>query len=125
MPIEANPAQHATMRPPPPHLVVKIPQADHGRNGVGLALVNEPLRRRHGWTCELLGFGTYVAQNPHLPSIIGTIHEILLTVRACASFCSRAGQRMFAMFEMVTTVMGLVGAGIFIAHAFEGVLSRA
>jgi hypothetical protein len=29
------------------------------------------------------------------------------------------------MFEMLTTVMGLVGAGIFIAHAFEGVLSRA
>jgi hypothetical protein len=28
------------------------------------------------------------------------------------------------MFEMLTTVMGLVGAGIFIAHAFEGVLSR-
>jgi len=25
---------------------------------------------------------------------------------------------------MLTTVMGLVGAGIFIAHAFEGVLSR-
>jgi hypothetical protein len=32
---------------------------------------------------------------------------------------------MIAMFEMVTAVMGLVGAGIFIAHAFEGVLSRA
>lgn len=29
------------------------------------------------------------------------------------------------MFEMFTAVMGLVGAGIFIAHAFEGVLSRA
>jgi len=34
-------------------------------------------------------------------------------------------QGMIAMFEMVTAVMGLVGAGIFIAHAFEGVLSRA
>jgi hypothetical protein len=105
--------------------VVKIPQGDHGRNGVGFALVNEPLQPRHGWTCTLLGFGTYVAQNPHFSSIVRTIPEILLTVRACASFCSRAGQRMFAMFEMVTAVMGLVGAGIFIAHAFEGVLSRA
>jgi hypothetical protein len=28
------------------------------------------------------------------------------------------------MFEMVTAAMGLVGAGIFLAHAFEGVLSR-
>jgi hypothetical protein len=28
---------------------------------------------------------------------------------------------MLAMFEMVTAVMGLLGAGIFLAHAFEGV----
>ena len=37
-----------------------------------------------------------------------------------------AGERKgsLAMIEMVTAVMGLVGAGIFIAHAFEGVLSR-
>jgi hypothetical protein len=30
---------------------------------------------------------------------------------------------MLAMFEMVTAVMGLLGVGIFLAHAFEGVLS--
>jgi hypothetical protein len=30
--------------------------------------------------------------------------------------------RIFAMFETVTAVMGLLGAGIFLAHAFEGVL---
>ena len=88
-------------------------------------MVNEPLQPRHARTCNLLGFGTYVAENPHPTAIVRTIHEILLTVRACTSFCSRAGQRMIAMFEMVTAVMGLVGAGIFIAHAFEGVLSRA
>jgi hypothetical protein len=88
-------------------------------------MVNESLQSRHAWTRNLVGFGTYVAQNPQSEPIVRTIHEILLTVRACASFCSRAGQRMFAMFEMVTAVMGLVGAGIFIAHAFEGVLSRA
>jgi hypothetical protein len=29
------------------------------------------------------------------------------------------------MFETVTALMGLVGAGIFLAHAFEGVRSRA
>jgi len=88
-------------------------------------MVNRSLQSRHGRTCKLLGFGTYVAENPHSTPIVRTLHEILLTVRACASFCSRAGQRMIAMFEMVTAVMGLVGAGIFIAHAFEGVLSRA
>jgi hypothetical protein len=31
---------------------------------------------------------------------------------------------MFAMIETVTALMGLVGAAIFLAHAFEGVLSR-
>ena len=39
---------------------------------------------------------------------------------ACAG--ERKGSR--PMIEMVTAFMGLVGAGIFIAHAFEGVLSR-
>ena len=88
-------------------------------------MVNKWLQSCHAWTCNLLGFGTSVARNPHRRPIVRGFHEILLTVRACASFCSRAGQRMFTMFEMVTAVMGLVGAGIFIAHAFEGVLSRA
>jgi hypothetical protein len=88
-------------------------------------MVNEPLQSRHDRTRNLLGFGTYVAKNPQSRPIVRTIHEILLTVQACTSFCSRAGQGIFAMFEMVTAVMGLVGAGIFIAHAFEGVLSRA
>jgi hypothetical protein len=51
---------------------------------------------------------------------------MFLTVRACAAFCLRAlgAQRKFDMIEVVTAVLGLVGAGIFIAHAFEGVLSR-
>ena len=35
---------------------------------------------------------------------------------------ARGVGRMFAMFETVTAVMGLLGAGIFLAHAFEGVL---
>ena len=38
---------------------------------------------------------------------------------------SRGGIRTTAMFETVTALMGLVGAGIFLAHAFEGVRSRA
>ena len=88
-------------------------------------MVNESLHSGHGRTSDLRGFGTYVARNPHLRPIVRRFHEILLTVRACASFASCGAQRMFAMFEMVTALMGLVGAGIFIAHAFEGVLSRA
>ena len=35
------------------------------------------------------------------------------------------GQGKFAMFETMTAMMGLVGAGIFLAHAFEGIRSRA
>jgi hypothetical protein len=38
---------------------------------------------------------------------------------------SRGAQRKFAMIETVTAVMGLVSAGIFLAHAFEGLRYRA
>jgi hypothetical protein len=34
-------------------------------------------------------------------------------------------QRICAMIETVTALMGLVSAGIFLAHAFEGYRSRA
>jgi hypothetical protein len=41
-------------------------------------------------------------------------------------FCAVVGaQRICAMIETVTAVMGLVSAGIFLAHAFEGFRSRA
>jgi hypothetical protein len=46
------------------------------------------------------------------------------------SFCGSAGVPRevcgkFAMIETVTAVLGLVSAGIFLAHAFEGYRSRA
>src|SRR6185312_7714295 len=42
------------------------------------------------------------------------------------SLCGLQGaQRTCAMIETVTAVMGLVSAGIFLAHAFEGYRSRA
>jgi hypothetical protein len=67
-----------------------------------------------------------VARNPRSAPIPIFALGILLTVRGATSFCFRGGsQRMFAMIEMVTALMGLVGAGIFLAHAFEGVLFRA
>ncbi|HEY7842371.1 MAG TPA: hypothetical protein VID30_01670 [Bradyrhizobium sp.] len=88
-------------------------------------MVNQSLLLRHSRNFRLLWFDTRVAPNPQSLPIVGGLSEILLTVRACASFASCGAQRKFAMFEMFTAVMGLVGAGIFIAHAFEGVLSRA
>ena len=88
-------------------------------------MVTQSLLLRNACNRQLLGFGTSVAPNPQSPLIVRPQREIFLTVRPCTSFCSCGAQRMFAMFEMVTAVMGLVGAGIFLAHAFEGVLSRA
>jgi hypothetical protein len=41
------------------------------------------------------------------------------------SFGFAGTQGNFAMFEAITAVMGLVSAGVFLAHAFEGVRSRA
>ena len=41
------------------------------------------------------------------------------------SFCPSRGQRIVAMIETVTALLGLVSAGIFLAHAFEGFRSRA
>jgi len=42
------------------------------------------------------------------------------------SFCPRHGaERKFAMIETVTAFLGLMSAGIFLAHAFDGFRSRA
>lgn len=50
---------------------------------------------------------------------------IFLTVRSGMSLCVDGAQRTFAMIETITAIMGLVSAGIFLAHAFEGLSSRA
>jgi hypothetical protein len=49
---------------------------------------------------------------------------IFLTVQGRRRFLSRRAQRTLAMFETMTAVMGLVGAAIFLAHAFDGIRSR-
>jgi hypothetical protein len=36
-------------------------------------------------------------------------------------FLAGGAARILAMLETLTAVMGLIGAGIFLAHAFEGV----
>jgi hypothetical protein len=49
----------------------------------------------------------------------------LFDCAAPRSFGAVGAQRKLAMIETVTAVMGLVSAGIFLAHAFEGFRSRA
>jgi len=44
---------------------------------------------------------------------------------AWQSFCADGAQRIRAMIETVSAVLGLVSAGIFLAHALEGFRSRA
>jgi len=52
--------------------------------------------------------------------------EMFLTVQGRRRFLHvRGAKRTFAMFETMTAMMGLVGAAIFLAHAFEGIRSRA
>jgi hypothetical protein len=46
-------------------------------------------------------------------------------VQGLGRFLACGVARMFAMIEMLSAVMGLVSAGIFLAHAFEGYRSRA
>jgi hypothetical protein len=41
------------------------------------------------------------------------------------SFCPAGAQRTFAMIETITAFLGLISAGIFLAHAFDGFRSRA
>jgi hypothetical protein len=81
---------------------------------------------RHSCNRSLTNFDTYVAPEPHWPRIVQAKPEMFLTVQGCTAFGvhARGRTRTTAMFEMVTAAMGLVGAGIFLAHAFEGVLSR-
>ncbi len=74
-----------------------------------------------------VSFDTPVAENPRSSRIVRPRPEIFLTVQARRHLLHvRLGaQGKFAMFETMTAMMGLVGAGIFLAHAFEGIRSRA
>jgi hypothetical protein len=49
---------------------------------------------------------------------------IPLTVRDGMSFSPGGAQWIFAMIETVTAFLGLISAGIFLAHAFDGFRSR-
>jgi hypothetical protein len=71
------------------------------------------------------GFGQSVASNHHLGSDFRFRQGILLTVQGRGRSLRAGAQGKFAMIETVTAVMGLVSAGIFLAHALEGFRSRA
>jgi hypothetical protein len=62
-------------------------------------------------------------------SVTGNVRGLPRNLFDCVGMhvvCSPAGRKgRFAMFETMTALMGLVGAGIFLAHAFEGIRSRA
>jgi len=75
----------------------------------------------------LAPYETPVAENPRSSRIVRMRPEMFLTVQARHRFLHvRSGRKgLTAMFETMTAMMGLLGAGIFLAHAFEGIRSRA
>ena len=95
-------------------------------------MVNQSLRAvsvdlRAFTAFSLPPFETRVAENPRSRPIVQARSEIFLTVQGRRRLLHvRWGRKgRFAMFETMTAMMGLVGAAIFVAHAFEGIRSRA
>ena len=86
-----------------------------------------PVDLRAKRALSLASFDTPVAEKPRSSRIVRARPGMFLTVQARHRFLHvRQGcQGKFAMFETMTAMMGLVGAGIFLAHAFEGIRSRA
>jgi hypothetical protein len=67
-----------------------------------------------------------VAPNPHSTPIVAPLTEILLTVQGRTRSLGCKGRIWnLTMIETVSALMGLVSAGIFLAHAFEGYRTRA
>jgi hypothetical protein len=69
--------------------------------------------------CRFLSKGP-VAEKPHPTGNVRGCPQFLLTVQGGTVFSAGRLGRKFEMFEMVAAVMALLGAGIFLAHAFEG-----
>lgn len=111
---------------------MKISQPERGGNGERVSVVNQWLRAlpvdlRAKAAGSLASFDTPVAGNPRSSLIVRPHPEMFLTVQARHLLLHvRSGRKgLTAMFETMTAMMGLVGAGIFLAHAFEGIRSRA
>jgi hypothetical protein len=70
--------------------------------------------------------GQAVARNPHSTPVVALLTGILLTVQGRTRLlASKGGIWKLTMIETVSALMGLVSAGIFLAHAFEGYRTRA
>jgi len=70
--------------------------------------------------------GQAVARNPHSIPVVTSLTGILLTVQGRTRFLAvKGGIWNLTMIETVSALMGLVSAGIFLAHAFEGYRTRA
>ena len=75
---------------------------------------------------RLHGLPKSVAANHHSrPICIFQPVNLFDCATVAVVLCIRGAQRICAMIEMVTALMALVSAGIFLAHAFEGYHSRA
>jgi len=115
---------------------MKISHLKRGGNGVRPRVVNEwlPLLsvepRMSTRERPCCAFAVPVSYNLLQQIITRRRFELgLLNLFDCATAQSfgacRGAKRIFAMIETVTALMGLVSAGIFLAHAFEGFRSRA
>jgi hypothetical protein len=111
---------------------MKISQPERGGNGERVPVVNQwlrvfPVDLRVKTAVLLAPSDTPVAENPRSSRIVPIRPEMFLTVQARHRLLHvRSGRKgLTAMFETMTAMMGLVGAVIFLAHAFEGIRSRA
>jgi hypothetical protein len=109
---------------------MKIPQPEHGGNGVCASVVNqslpgEPVDLRVRIT-SLVPLSDKLLQQIITSSGSLALPRNLFDCATARSFCDAQGRKgTFAMIETVTAFLGLVSAGIFLAHAFEGYRSRA
>jgi hypothetical protein len=118
---------------PPPHQDVKISHPEHGGNGESREVVNQWLPWRP------VDLPTSRAE----PSLLqGPLpHRLLRQITTRLRFSMRTanlfdcatglvvlsghGEKGHTMIETVTAFLGLVSAGIFLAHALDGLRSRA
>jgi hypothetical protein len=79
-----------------------------------------------GWQRLLLAGWTTCCIKSSLSADFRFGQGILLTVRPALAFSPpRAATGRLAMIETVTAFLGVISAGIFLAHAFDGFRSRA
>jgi hypothetical protein len=122
---------------------MNIPQPDRGENGESAGVVNQWLRlgpvdlREFARTGHVPICNAFAWAKLACPAKL--LHQILNRIRFsmsrrnsfdCATRQSlgRSGlatQGKTAMIETVTALLGLISAGIFLAHAFEGFRARA